>query len=96
MQKNKLNGSLAGMTITDELLLNLASIRSDGNVLPSPAMSVEKFAFPGGDVAVVDVQASTVPPVRYRGRVYIRLVPVGLSPMEIRLPNSKLTTRYLA
>ena len=69
------NGSLAGMTITDELLLNLASIRSDGNVLPSPAMSVEKFALPGGDVAVVEVQASTVPPVRYRGRVYIRVGP---------------------
>ena len=69
------NGSLAGMTITDELLLNLASIRSDGNVLPSPAMSVEKFALPGGEVAVVEVQASTVPPVRYRGRVYIRVGP---------------------
>lgn len=69
------NGTLAGMIITDELLLNLASIRSDGNVLPSPAMTVEKFALPGGEVAVVEVQPSTVPPVRYRGRVYIRVGP---------------------
>jgi len=69
------NGTLAGMIITDELLLNLASIRSDGNVLPSPAMTVEKFALPGGEVAVVEVQPSTVPPVRYRGRVYMRVGP---------------------
>jgi len=69
------NGSLGGMAVTDELLLNLASIRSDGNVLPSPAMTVEKFALPGGEVAVVEVQPSTVPPVRYRGRVYIRVGP---------------------
>jgi len=69
------NGRPAGMTITDELLLNLASIRSDGNVLPSPAMTVEKFALPGGEVAVVEVQPSTVPPVRYRGRVFIRVGP---------------------
>lgn len=68
-------GFPTGMTVTDDLLLNLASIRSDGNILPSLAMTVEKFALPGGEVAVVEVQPSTVPPVRYRGRVYIRVGP---------------------
>lgn len=69
------NGTLAGINITDELLRNLAAIRSDGNVLPAPAMSVEKIGLDGGDVAVVTVQPSSVPPVRYKGRVYIRVGP---------------------
>lgn len=69
------DGSLAGLNITDELLRNLAAIRADGNVLPAPAMSVEKISLPGGDVAVVEVLPSTAPPVRYRGRIYIRVGP---------------------
>lgn len=69
------DGSLAGTSITDELLRNLAAIRSDGNVLPQPAMSVNKVSLPDGDVAVVEVQPSTVPPVRYKGKVYIRIGP---------------------
>ena len=69
------DGTLAGMTITDELLRNLAGIRSDGNVLPSPAMTVGKFSLPGGELAVVEVQPSTAPPVRYKGRIYIRVGP---------------------
>lgn len=69
------NGSLCGLKVTDELLLNLAAIRADGNVLPPPAMSVEKINLPEGDVAVVEVQPSTVPPIRYKGRVYIRTGP---------------------
>jgi len=69
------DGSLAGLSITDELLRNLAGIRSDGNVLPPPAMSVNKMTLPGGDVAVVEVQPSSVPPVLYKGKVYIRIPP---------------------
>ncbi len=69
------NGDLAGLTITDELLRNLGGIRSDGNVLPSPAMIVEKFSLPGGELAVVEVQPSMAPPVRYKGRIYIRVGP---------------------
>lgn len=69
------DGSLAGINISDELLRNLAGIRADGNVLPAPAMTVEKFCLPDGELAVVEVQPSTVPPVRYKGRVYIRVGP---------------------
>ncbi len=69
------DGTLSGLTVTDELLRDLASIRADGNVLPPPALSVEKVSLAEGDVAVVTVQPSTVPPVRYKGRVYIRVGP---------------------
>ena len=69
------DGALAGIKVTDDLLKNLAGIRSDGNILPQPMMSVTKFSLPGGDVAVVAVQPSDLPPVRYKGRVYIRIGP---------------------
>lgn len=69
------DGSLADISITDELLRNLAGIRSDGNVLPPPAMSVSKMTLPNGDVAIVEVKPSSVPPVLYKGKVYIRIGP---------------------
>ena len=69
------NGKLAGLQVTDELLKTLAAIRSDGNVLPQPAMGVARFSLDGGDVAVVEVQPSDLPPVRYRGRVWVRVGP---------------------
>jgi ATP-dependent DNA helicase RecG len=69
------NGTLAGLKVTDDLLKNLSAIRSDGNVLPQPAMNVTKFSLEGGEVAVVEVFPSDLPPVRYKGRVHIRVGP---------------------
>lgn len=69
------DGTLSGLTVTDELLKNLGAIRSDGNVLPQPYMTVEKYSFSEGDVAVVEVFPSDLPPVRYKGLVYIRIGP---------------------
>jgi len=69
------NGTLSGLTVTDELLKNLGGIRSDGNVLPQPYMNVGKFSLAAGDVAVVEVYPSDLPPVRYKGRVHIRVGP---------------------
>lgn len=69
------DGKLSGLTVTDELLKNLGGIRSDGNVLPQPLMNVAKFSLDGGDVAVVEIFPSDLPPVRYKGRVHIRVGP---------------------
>jgi ATP-dependent DNA helicase RecG len=68
-------GRPTGLAVTDELLRNLAAIRSDGNLLPSPALAVEKMDLDGGSVAVVEVQPSRDTPVRYKGRVWIRVGP---------------------
>lgn len=35
------DGSCAHLTITDELLLTLAGMRSDGNIMPFPTMTVQ-------------------------------------------------------
>ena len=67
------DGSLNGLHVTDELLRNLAGLRSDGNILPQPALMVYKETFPEGDVAIVEVQPSLMPPVRYKGKTWIRI-----------------------
>ena len=69
------DGTPSGLAITDELLLTLADMRSDGNILPLPVMSVEKRHLKGMDMAVVTVLPSDMPPVRYDGRIWIRTGP---------------------
>jgi ATP-dependent DNA helicase RecG len=47
-------------------------LRDDGNIQPLPSITVERIATADGEVAVVTVQPSLMPPVRYKGRVCIR------------------------
>ncbi|MBR1468087.1 MAG: ATP-binding protein, partial [Bacteroidaceae bacterium] len=69
------NGTLSGLKVTDDLLKKIAAIRSNGNILPIPVMSVDSFQFPEGDLLVAEVSPSDLPPVRYRGRTFIRIGP---------------------
>lgn len=69
------DGSIAGMNVDDALLKRIAGIRSDGNILPLPTMSVERVSFPEGDLLIAEVCPSDLPPVRYRGRTFIRIGP---------------------
>lgn len=71
----KNDGSSASLPITDELLRTLADMRSDGNIQPMPTMSVEKRNLRGHDVAIVTVLPCDAPPVRYKGRILIRIGP---------------------
>ena len=69
------DGSCANLAITDELLLTLANMRSDGNILPFPQLTVQKRTVSGCVLAVVEVQPADTPPVRLSGRVWIRVGP---------------------
>jgi len=69
------DGSPSGAAITDQLLQNLADIRSAGNIQPLPVMNVERLETPEGAVAVIEVLPSDLPPVRYKGQVWIRVGP---------------------
>jgi ATP-dependent DNA helicase RecG len=69
------DGSAAGLDITDQVLLILSDIRSDGNILPFPTMLVQKKNLAGIEVAVIIVAPADAPPVRYKGRVWIRVGP---------------------
>lgn len=69
------DGQLSGLQVTDDLLQTLGALRSDGNIQPMPALTLARFALPAGDVAVVEVLPAGLPPVRYKGRVYLRVGP---------------------
>lgn len=69
------HGHPVDITVTDQLLQELAAFRSDGNILPLPNLTVEKRRIDDHDVAVVTVEPSADPPVRYYGRVWIRVGP---------------------
>jgi ATP-dependent DNA helicase RecG len=67
--------SCAGLQVDDELLLSLANLRSDGRLLPFPTMTVRAVALDGCRVAVVEVEPSHNPPIKFEGRVWIRVGP---------------------
>ena len=69
------DGTPTWLPITDQLLITLANMRSDGNILPIPSLVVQKVVLRGVPVAVVEVQPSDTPPVRFRGQVWIRVGP---------------------
>ena len=69
------DGEVKGLNVTDELLKNVAAIRTDGNIQPQPSMTVEKVTMPEGDIVMVRVEPSVFPPVRYKGRIWIRIGP---------------------
>ena len=69
------DGSCSNTPIDDELLKNLAQIRDDGSLTPFPTMEVQSASIAGCRVAVIVVQPSENPPIRYRGRVWIRVGP---------------------
>jgi len=89
------DGSPASLEITDELLRQIADMKTDGNILPPPTLTVAKRRLLGSDMAVVTIQPSDSPPVRYKGRVYIRIGPRrGIaSAQDERILNEK--RRYL-
>ena len=66
------NGDIVGAQVTDELLRTLADMKYDGRITPVPSMTVQKRTFNGKDVAVIQVQPSDSPPVRFGGNIHIR------------------------
>lgn len=72
------DGTLSGLKATDQLLQTLGGLRSDGNILPQPVMSVLSFSFDVGDVIVIETQPSPFPPVRYKGKTWIRVGPIAV------------------
>ncbi len=85
------DGAPSGIEVTDRLLQQLAGIKTDGNIVPPPTMSVTKRVLAGVSVAVITVQPTDAPPVRARGQIWIR---VGsrravAAPQDERILNEK-------
>jgi ATP-dependent DNA helicase RecG len=88
------DGQPTGLPITDEMLITLSDMRSDGQILPVPSLAVRKVVLKGIPVAVVEVHPSEAPPVRYKGQVWIRVGPRrAIATME---EERRLTERQIA
>jgi ATP-dependent DNA helicase RecG len=70
-------GAPSGLKVTDQLLQNLQSLASNGTILPAPAIIAYRMTLSSGlgEIAVVEVQPSSLPPVRYKGQAWIRRGP---------------------
>ncbi len=91
------NGSAAGFAITDDLLRTLADTKTSGNIIPPPTLIVEKRRLKGAEMAVVTVLPADAPPVRYKGRIWIRIGPRRgwASSQDERILNEKRRHRDL-
>ena len=91
------DGTCANLPITDELLLSLANIRSEGKILPFPVLQVNKRILAGCELVVIIVEPSEAPPVRFDGRTWIRIGPrrATATPEEERRLNEKRRARDL-
>ena len=84
-------GAPVGLEVTDQLLLQLADVKTDGNIVPPPTMTVDRRVLLGAPVAVVTVMPADTPPVRHRGRIWIRVGPrrAIASAQDERILNEK-------
>jgi predicted HTH transcriptional regulator len=79
------------------LLLTLADIRDSGNIVPQPTIRIEKRQLTGQEIALVTVFPADAPPVRYKGRIWVRTGPRRsiASAQEERILNERRLHRDL-
>ena len=85
------DGSSSNLAVTDRLLQTLSDMKTDGKIVPPPTLTVQQCSLKGAPMAVVTVWPADAPPVRYQGRVWIRIGPRrGLaSAQDERILNEK-------
>ncbi len=91
------DGTAAGIEVTDRLLQTLSDLKTDGKTVPPPTLTVERRILKGIPMAIVTVWPADAPPVRYEGRIWIRIGPRrGLaSAQDERILNEKRRYRDL-
>lgn len=91
------DASFAGLAVDDPLLRKLADIRGEGTLMPMPVLTVQRRPLRDHEVAVVLVEPAAAPPVRYNGRVFVRVGPSRrvASPEEERVLTERRRSRDL-
>ena len=91
------NGTCAGLVVDDALLQKLAQIRTGGDLQPLPSITVEPVDVDGCSCAVIVVAPTDDPPIRYKGRVWVRVGTTTLvaSPQDERILISRRSSRDL-
>ena len=69
------DGTMTAISVDDRLLTTLSDLKTDGKILPPPTLTVERRQLKGVAVAVISVWPADAPPVRFDGRIWIRIGP---------------------
>ncbi len=69
------DGECVDLQISDKVLTGLANMKDDGAIMPIPSLVVQKHTLSRCEVAAIVVEPSRSPPVRFRGRVWVRVGP---------------------
>jgi ATP-dependent DNA helicase RecG len=85
------DGRPANINVTDQFLRTLPDVKTDGRIVPPPTLTVERRTLKGAPMAIVTVWPADAPPVRFDGRIWIRIGPRrGLaSAQDERVLNEK-------
>jgi ATP-dependent DNA helicase RecG len=67
------DGGCADLPITEQLMQTLAGFRTDGTITPFPVMHVRRHVLDGCAMAIVEVEPSDNPPLKFDGRVCVRI-----------------------
>ncbi len=71
----KPDNTVAGMKLDEQIAQNLLDFSKDGRIIPAPTIFTKIFHLPEGDVCVAEVLPSTLPPVRFNGKICVRKGP---------------------
>ena len=69
------NNTIEGLSLDETIEQSLLSFSRDGRIIPSPTIFTKIFHLEAGDVCVAEVLPSTLPPVRFNGKICIRKGP---------------------
>ena len=69
------DNTVAGMRLDEQIEQTLLDFSKDGRIIPSPTIFTTIFHLPEGDVCVAEVLPSSLPPVRFNGKICIRKGP---------------------
>jgi ATP-dependent DNA helicase RecG len=67
------NGRCANLTINEKTVRDVANWRNEGKVQPVPTMIVRTHEIDDCPLVVIEVMPSDIPPVRYEGRIIVRV-----------------------
>ena len=67
------DGFISGIEVSDELLQKIDQIRAEGKIQPLPSLSTRHLRVDNKSVIAIVVAPSSLPPVSYDGRIWVRL-----------------------
>ncbi len=67
------DGRYTGLSITDDLQLQVSNIRGNGNLQPLPSIRIHTLRIEQHDILAVQVQPSKNPPVRCKNHCWVRI-----------------------